>query len=61
MSGPLTAILFAELTAAAGIPAGVFDVVYGGGPVVGEAISGHQGIAMVSFTGSTGRGATTAT
>ncbi|MFG1708590.1 aldehyde dehydrogenase family protein [Nonomuraea sp. M3C6] len=53
---PLTAALFAELTAAAGIPAGAFNVVYGAGSVVGEAISGHQGIDMVSFTGSTGAG-----
>ncbi|WP_326830008.1 aldehyde dehydrogenase family protein [Streptosporangium sp. NBC_01810] len=53
---PLTAALFAEVTAAAGIPAGVFNVVYGAGSVVGEAIAGHQGIDMVSFTGSTGAG-----
>ncbi|WTW98941.1 aldehyde dehydrogenase family protein [Streptomycetaceae bacterium NBC_01309] len=53
---PLTAALFAELTAAAGIPAGVFNVVYGAGSVVGEAICGHPGIDMVSFTGSTGAG-----
>ena len=53
---PLTAALFAELVAAAGIPAGVVNVVYGTGPVVGEAISGHPDIDMVSFTGSTGAG-----
>ena len=53
---PLTAALFAEVTAAAGIPAGVLNVVHGAGPVIGEAISGHQGIDMVSFTGSTGVG-----
>jgi len=53
---PLTAALFAEVTAAAGIPAGVFNVVHGAGSVIGEAISGHQGIDMVSFTGSTGAG-----
>ena len=53
---PLTAALFAELTAAAGIPAGVLNVVYGAGPVIGEAISNHQNIDMVSFTGSTGAG-----
>ncbi|MGW0832685.1 aldehyde dehydrogenase family protein [Streptomyces prunicolor] len=53
---PLTAALFAEVTAAAGIPAGVLNVVYGAGAVIGEAISGHQGIDMVSFTGSTGAG-----
>jgi hypothetical protein len=53
---PLTAVLFAEVTAAAGIPAGVVNVVYGAGPVIGGAISGHPGIDMVSFTGSTGAG-----
>lgn len=53
---PLTAALFAELTAAAGIPAGAFNIVYGAGSVVGEAISSHQGIDMMSFTGSTAAG-----
>ncbi|MGW1997632.1 aldehyde dehydrogenase family protein [Embleya sp. NPDC001921] len=53
---PLTAALCAEVTAAAGIPPGVFNVVYGSGSVVGEAISTHPGIDMVSFTGSTGAG-----
>ena len=53
---PLTAALFAEVTAAAGIPAGVFNVVHGAGTVIGEAISNHRHIDMVSFTGSTGAG-----
>ena len=53
---PLTAALFAELTAAVGLPPGVLNVVHGTGPVVGEAISGHPGIDMVSFTGSTNAG-----
>jgi aldehyde dehydrogenase (NAD+) len=53
---PLTAGILAEVAAGAGLPAGVFNVVYGTGPVVGEAISGHPGIDMVSFTGSTRAG-----
>ncbi|MFD7757879.1 aldehyde dehydrogenase family protein [Streptomyces sp. NPDC059757] len=53
---PLTAALFAEVTAAAGIPPGVFNIVYGSGSVVGEAIYAHPGVHMVSFTGSTGAG-----
>ncbi|MGI5125197.1 aldehyde dehydrogenase family protein [Pseudonocardia sp. CA-107938] len=53
---PLTADLFARLTADAGLPAGVLNVVHGTGPVVGEAISAHPGIDMVSFTGSTAAG-----
>ncbi|MGS2647782.1 aldehyde dehydrogenase family protein [Streptosporangium sp. LJ11] len=50
---PLTARLFAEAASAAGMPAGVFNVVYGSGPVVGEAIAAHPDVDMVSFTGST--------
>jgi len=53
---PLTARILAEATSAAGIPGGVFNVVYGTGPVVGEAIAGHPGIDMVTFTGSTAVG-----
>jgi len=53
---PLTAALLVEMTAAAGIPAGVFNVVHGAGTVIGEAISNHPNIDMVSFTGSTGAG-----
>ncbi|MGW1551121.1 aldehyde dehydrogenase family protein [Streptomyces sp. NPDC002346] len=53
---PLTAALFAEVTAGAGIPPGVFNIVYGSGSVVGEAICAHPGVDMVSFTGSTGAG-----
>jgi aldehyde dehydrogenase (NAD+) len=50
---PLSARIFAETSAAAGLPAGVFNVVHGTGEVVGEAIAAHPGIGMVSFTGST--------
>jgi aldehyde dehydrogenase (NAD+) len=53
---PLTAWILAEAVSAAGIPGGVFNVVYGTGPVVGEAIAGHPGIDMVTFTGSTAVG-----
>ncbi|MGI8816939.1 MAG: aldehyde dehydrogenase family protein [Pseudonocardia sp.] len=50
---PLTAGILAEITREAGLPAGVFNVVHGTGPVVGEAIAAHPGVDMVSFTGST--------
>jgi aldehyde dehydrogenase (NAD+) len=53
---PLTARILAEVAAQAGLPAGVFNIVYGTGPVVGEAIAAHPGIDMVSFTGSTRAG-----
>ena len=53
---PLSAMLFAEIIDAAGVPAGVFNLVNGDGPIVGEAIAAHPGIDMVSFTGSTAAG-----
>jgi aldehyde dehydrogenase (NAD+) len=53
---PLVARILAEVIAEAGVPAGVFNVVHGTGPVVGEAIAAHPGIDMVSFTGSTRAG-----
>lgn len=53
---PLTAGILAEIAASAGLPVGVFNVVHGAGPVVGEAIAGHPEVDMVSFTGSTGAG-----
>ncbi|MFY1668616.1 aldehyde dehydrogenase family protein [Plantactinospora sp. WMMB334] len=53
---PLTARILAEVTAEAGLPAGVFNVVHGTGPVVGEAISAHPDVDMISFTGSTRAG-----
>ncbi|MFI6263873.1 aldehyde dehydrogenase family protein [Micromonospora sp. NPDC051006] len=55
-NAPLTAGILAEVVAAAGVPAGVFNVVYGTGPVVGEAISAHPDVDMISFTGSTRAG-----
>ena len=53
---PLTAFLLAEVFDSVGLPAGVFNLVCGTGPVVGAAIAGHPGIDMVSFTGSTASG-----
>jgi acyl-CoA reductase-like NAD-dependent aldehyde dehydrogenase len=53
---PLNAFLLAEVVEAAGLPAGVFNLLTGLGPVVGEAIAAHPGVDMVSFTGSTRAG-----
>ncbi len=53
---PGNAAIFAEIMHAAGVPAGVFNLVQGDGATVGEAISAHPGIDMVSFTGSTRAG-----
>jgi aldehyde dehydrogenase (NAD+) len=49
---PLSSYLFSELVAEAGIPSGVFNLVSGSGPVIGEAIVTHDGVDMVSLTGS---------
>ncbi len=53
---PGCAAILAEIMHAAGVPAGVFNLVQGEGAVVGAAISAHPGIDMVSFTGSTRAG-----
>jgi len=53
---PVNATIFAELMDAAGVPAGVFNLVHGDGPGVGAAMSAHPGIDMMSFTGSTRAG-----
>src|SRR5262245_60200053 len=53
---PLTACILAEIIDEVGLPAGVFNLVSGSGPVVGEAIAKHPDIDMVSFTGSTRAG-----
>ena len=53
---PFDAFLLGRLIEAAGIPAGVVNIVSGYGPEVGEAIAGHPDVDMVSFTGSTRAG-----
>jgi aldehyde dehydrogenase (NAD+) len=53
---PLSTILFVEILDEAGLPKGVVNLVNGDGATVGEAISGHPDIDMVSFTGSTRAG-----
>ncbi|MEV6552852.1 aldehyde dehydrogenase family protein [Streptomyces sp. NPDC051597] len=53
---PLTARLFAEAVHEAGLPAGVFNLVTGLGPVAGQALAAHEGVDLVSFTGSTAVG-----
>ncbi len=53
---PLNGILFAQVMHEAGVPAGVFNLVNGDGPGVGEAMSHHPDIDMMSFTGSTRAG-----
>ena len=53
---PISAILYAEILHEAGVPAGVFNLVNGVGPVVGSALSRHPDIQMMSFTGSTRAG-----
>jgi acyl-CoA reductase-like NAD-dependent aldehyde dehydrogenase len=53
---PIDAFILAEIVHDAGLPAGVFNMVSGTGPQVGEAIAAHPGIDMVSFTGSTRAG-----
>jgi aldehyde dehydrogenase (NAD+) len=53
---PLSAFVLAELFEQVGLPAGVFNLVTGLGPVVGEALAAHPDVDMVSFTGSTAAG-----
>lgn len=53
---PLSALMFAQLTHDAGLPAGVFNLVNGSGEDVGDAMSRHPGIDMISLTGSTRAG-----
>ncbi|OCH79856.1 aldehyde dehydrogenase family protein [Gordonia sp. UCD-TK1] len=53
---PFSAAIVAEIFDAAGVPAGVFNLVNGDGPGVGAALSSHEGIDMISFTGSTRAG-----
>ena len=53
---PLNAFVLADIFDEIGLPAGVFNLVTGTGPVVGEAIAAHPLVDMVSFTGSTRAG-----
>ncbi|MCA8232681.1 aldehyde dehydrogenase family protein [Burkholderia cenocepacia] len=53
---PFSAILFAEILHEAGVPRGVFNLVHGYGHEVGDALSRHPEVDMVSFTGSTRAG-----
>ncbi|WP_099022841.1 aldehyde dehydrogenase family protein [Mycolicibacterium palauense] len=53
---PYSAQVFTEILDAAGVPAGVYNMVFGDGPGVGVALSSHPDIDMVSFTGSTRAG-----
>ena len=53
---PFSGLLFAEIMHEAGVPKGVFNLVNGDGPGVGEAMSRHPDIDMMSFTGSTRAG-----
>ncbi|RIY02048.1 aldehyde dehydrogenase family protein [Aureimonas flava] len=53
---PMSGLLFAEICHEAGLPKGVFNLVNGDGPSVGDAMSRHPGIDMMSFTGSTRAG-----
>ncbi len=54
---PFATLYLAELSVRAGMPAGLINIVLGDGRTTGAAITGHPGIAKVSFTGSTGAGA----
>ena len=53
---PLSAFALAEIFDSVGLPAGVFNLVTGLGPVVGEALAAHPDVDMISFTGSTAAG-----
>jgi aldehyde dehydrogenase (NAD+) len=53
---PVSGLAFTEIVHEAGVPAGVYNMVNGDGPSVGQVIAGHPGVDMVSFTGSTRAG-----
>ncbi len=57
---PLDAFLLAEIIDEAGLPPGVFNLIVGAGPSVGEALAGHPQVDMVSITGSTRAGSAVA-
>jgi aldehyde dehydrogenase (NAD+) len=58
---PLSAMILAEIIHESGLPPGVFNLVNGDGPTVGEALAAHPEIDLVSFTGSTSAGIRVAT
>jgi aldehyde dehydrogenase (NAD+) len=58
---PLNAVVLAEAVHEAGLPPGVFNLVSGDGPAVGEALVSHPEVDMISFTGSTRAGTRIAT
>ncbi|ALM84232.1 aldehyde dehydrogenase family protein [Bordetella sp. N] len=53
---PIDTLILAEVLEAADVPPGVFNVVIGDGPTVGDALARHPGVDMISFTGSTRAG-----
>ena len=53
---PLSTLAFADAAQAVGLPPGVFNLVNGAGATVGEALAGHPGVDLISFTGSTAVG-----
>src|SRR5215813_13108657 len=53
---PMSGLVFSEVMHEAGVPKGVYNMVNGDGPSVGQVIAGHPGVDMVSFTGSTRAG-----
>lgn len=53
---PLSAQLFAEMVDEAGFPKGVFNMIHGTGPAIGDALTSHPEVDMISFTGSTRAG-----
>jgi aldehyde dehydrogenase (NAD+) len=53
---PVNAVIWTEILHAAGVPKGVYNMVQGDGPTVGDAMSGHPDIDFMSFTGSTRAG-----
>ncbi|WP_296000720.1 aldehyde dehydrogenase family protein [Rugamonas sp.] len=57
---PFSSQIFAEIVAAAGLPAGVFNMLHGDGAVIGPLLSAHPQVDMVSLTGSTRAGASVA-
>ncbi len=57
---PLDAFILAEIVHEAGFPAGVFNLVVGSGPIVGEALASHPEVDVISITGSTRAGAAVA-